>query len=511
MKVLKRGNIQAEDVKECSVEMSQMLEQYENTRSASVKGFVESSLLITTRFADVPQLHRIKHPMGCRSQLTFYPEPIQSATVCPQHSTRVVAFLKDQCGNEFNQIYAMNLNSGQAILLTDGGLTKNGNVKWSPTGRSIAYSSTLGNNTDHHVVIVNLLDSNEKIENLFDSLASNGVSAFNSLERRNLVTDKGSWSPIDWSKDEKLLLVRHYRSANDSQIYVTNVSNGQKWPLLLPEEAQSDTFACLSARFGDSNTIYFTSDDMSEFRQLFRLKVSESGEPIRGSRRSLSENIPWNVTSIVSASSGEFAVFCVNEHGSSQLYRLDAATETNEKIAFMSGVISNYCLNQQDDHLAVSISTASSPGNVYVIDLTTLEIVQWTESEVGGLAATSFIQPNLFQYETFDMNGSEKRKIPCFVYKPKPQTEKFPVLIHIHGGPEGQSRPSFKPIYQFFLAKLRVAILDPNVRGSNGYGKNYLLLDNGKKREDSVKDIGSLLDWIATQPDLDANRVIVWG
>ena len=101
--------------------------------------------------------------------------------------------------------------------------------------------------------------------------------------------------------------------------------------------------------------------------------------------------------------------------------------------------------------------------------------------------------------------------MPAFIYKPEDIKEPVPVIITIHGGPESQYRPRFSSSIQQWVKRLGAAVIAPNVRGSNGYGKDYLKMDNGFKREDSVKDIGALLDWVKTQPDLDSDRVAVIG
>jgi dipeptidyl aminopeptidase/acylaminoacyl peptidase len=139
---------------------------------------------------------------------------------------------------------------------------------------------------------------------------------------------------------------------------------------------------------------------------------------------------------------------------------------------------------------------------VYVIDLVAATLTRWTQSEVGGLDASKFVAPTLVRYPDLRQGRRQARTIPAFYYKPaKPPAGKLPVVINIHGGPEGQSQPTFNPNAQFLANELGVAMLVPNVRGSTGYGKTYLSLDNAAKREDSVKDIGALLDWIAKQPN----------
>jgi dipeptidyl aminopeptidase/acylaminoacyl peptidase len=137
-------------------------------------------------------------------------------------------------------------------------------------------------------------------------------------------------------------------------------------------------------------------------------------------------------------------------------------------------------------------------------------LTRWTYSEVGGLDTSKFRSPTLVSYPTFDKVDGADRQIPAWVYKPQGEGP-FPVVVSIHGGPESQSRPSFSSTYQMWMEKLGVAVVVPNVRGSAGYGKSYLALDNGFKREGSVRDIGALLDWIKTQPDLDADKVAVFG
>ena len=152
--------------------------------------------------------------------------------------------------------------------------------------------------------------------------------------------------------------------------------------------------------------------------------------------------------------------------------------------------------------------TASGPtrtGDAWTLDLASGNTTQWTFSEIGGLDSSMFVAPELIEYESFD-----GRKIPAFYYRPRGEGP-FPVAIDIHGGPEAQAQPWFSSTRQYLLNEAGVAVLVPNVRGSSGYGRSYLALDNGYLREDSVKDIGALLDWLAQQTELDKDRVLVQG
>jgi dipeptidyl aminopeptidase/acylaminoacyl peptidase len=157
------------------------------------------------------------------------------------------------------------------------------------------------------------------------------------------------------------------------------------------------------------------------------------------------------------------------------------------------------------------MSTPLSPTDVYSLDLVSRTSLRWTVSEVGGLDTTEFVAPTLVHYETFDSIDGRPRQIPAFYYEPSKPKPPFPVLIDCHGGPAVQRRPYFRYLTQFYLNEMGIAVIAPNVRGSSGYGKTFMMLDDGYKREDAVRDIGALLDWIATQPQLDAGRVAIKG
>src|SRR5262249_2848386 len=172
------------------------------------------------------------------------------------------------------------------------------------------------------------------------------------------------------------------------------------------------------------------------------------------------------------------------------------------RLAVPPGVIGKIAFDRAGKRLAYSLSSARSSSDVYSFDLPAAQKpVQWTFSELAGLARDSFVTPTLIEYPSFD-----GKPIPAWYYKPRAAGKRVPVVVNIHGGPEAQSRPSFSAVLQYLVNELGVAVLSPNVRGSAGYGKSYLLLDNGFGREDSVKDIGGLLDWVAKQPQLDARR-----
>ena len=261
----------------------------------------------------------------------------------------------------------------------------------------------------------------------------------------------------------------------------------------------------------DNDGLWLISNQDAEFERL----AWQSFKP-GGSLQVITADIPWNVTGASISHDRERMVFITNEEGMSKVYLLDTKTREYRRIDIIPiGRAFDVRFSPDDRRLAMTLNTSQSPSDTFILDLGPGpldygDLTRWTESEVGGLDTTTFRAPELIHYPTFDRVEGNARKIPAWVYKPAGKGP-YPVVISIHGGPESQARPSFSSTYQMWLAKLGVAIIRPNVRGSSGYGKTYVGLDNGFKREDSVKDIGALLDWIETQPDLDKNRVAVFG
>ncbi|MED5401597.1 MAG: prolyl oligopeptidase family serine peptidase, partial [Planctomycetota bacterium] len=195
-----------------------------------------------------------------------------------------------------------------------------------------------------------------------------------------------------------------------------------------------------------------------------------------------------------------------NEDGASGLYLLVGRSYRRYDLPL--GLVSGLEFSPDGTQLGFTLSRPDSPSDAWSMRLPDGKLTRWTHSEVGGLDEDSFVVPDRIRYKTFD-----GRQIPAYVFRPAGASKQAPapVLIHIHGGPESQYRPRFSSLDQFYLNELGLAVIRPNVRGSAGYGKTYVRLDNGLKREDSVKDIGALLDWIETQPDLDSKRVAVYG
>jgi dipeptidyl aminopeptidase/acylaminoacyl peptidase len=473
-------NLTVSGIPEIPLALADTVRRYTEARSASAPDWhpSERSLLILTRFANANQVHRVRMPLGARYQLTFFNEPVGSPMYEPK-SGAYFLFTKDTGGNEFAQIYRDNLVTGELALLTDGGRSQNGNWQWNHAQDRIAYASTSRNGTDRDVWI---MDPSAPQSN-----------------RLLIQCSGGGWSVQDWSPDDRHLLVMEFLSVNKSVLYLANVETSQLEMLTDRESEVAYGGAAFSA---DGRSIYLTSDAQGEFQQLGLLDLE--------TRKTtwLTGEIPWSVTGFELSHDGKQIAFTTNEAGISRTYLLDTATGKKRRVSGLpEGVASLGTWRSDDSEFAISVSSARSASDIYSVDRDSLQTTRWTESEMGGLTPEELSEPQLVTWKSFD-----DRTISGFLYRPARRfTGKRPLIINIHGGPEGQSRPDFLGRLNYFLNELGCAIVFPNVRGSVGYGKSFTKLDNGLRRLDAVRDIGALLDWIATQDDIDSQRIMVTG
>jgi len=478
------GNVVLEDVPEIPAEIRDALTRFQNTRSAGFLDWTEDgqSIYIRTRFAEVNQIHRVDKPGGARHQLSWFEEPVGQVTRRP--GTDTLALLMDQGGNEFSQIFLFDPAAGQTRMISDGE-SRNGALEFSPDGRYLAFQSTRRNGRSNDVWMFDLSADNEP-EMVLES------------------PDGSWWGPVAFTQDADRLLIQQYVSNTDSRIHLLDLASGELTSLAGSAESPSRNLA--SGFAADDAGIFYVTDTGSDFIRLAYQPLDDQSEPMV-----VTADIPWSVEGVALNHARDSGVFSINEGGISRVYRFDPASGEHEPITGLpDGLIGGADFSPDDERLALVVNNPRSPSDVHILDFDSGDLERWTFSEVGGLDTERFVMPELIHYPTFDDVDGEPREIPAFVYRPDGPGP-HPVVIQIHGGPESQSRPGFSSTYAMWMDYLDVAVIRPNVRGSSGYGKTYLSLDNGFKREDSVRDIGALLDWIATQPDLDADRVAVYG
>ena len=463
---------------------------YENTRSAAFADWHprERRLLVLTRFAQAAQLHEVAMPLGTRSQLTFYEEPVTHGAYRPSDPEQVVVSL-NAAGAENYQLLLLDRRTGRATRFSDG-VHRYENPLWSHSGGLIAYSSNARNGRDF---------------DLYTADPSRPGS------ERRIAEVNGQWEALDWTADDRRLLVGEFISAAETYLYALDLGSGKLTPLTRRAARGAPTVAYHGGRWAaDGRAVYSASDRDGEFQRLVRI------DPASGAETPLSGELPWDVESYDVSSDGALLAYFANEDGISRLHLLDARGKALPSPELPPGQANAPHFRRGSHELAFAVSWARSPLDVYSYDADAGRLERWTASETGGLDASRFVVPRLVRYPTFDADprqGGARRTIPAFVYQPA--ADRFPgprpVYINIHGGPEAQVRPSFLAYLNYLVDELGVAVIMPNVRGSSGYGKTYLALDNADKREDSVKDIGTLLDWIGTQPGLDAAHVMVAG
>lgn len=474
-------NLIVEGLSPIPMSLVKELNVYTNVRSS---GFSEwhpkkREMIMSTRFGNTNQLHYLKMPMGARTQITFFDEPVGGATFEPNEGKYFI-FSRDAGGNEFGQLYRYDMVDGKITLLTDGGRSQNGGMNWSTKGDKLLYGSTRRNGADRDVYLMDPLQPQK------DKLV--------------LELSGGGWGVNDWSPDDKSFLLGEYVSVNVSRLWLVDIATGTK-TMISPETKEEMVFG--GAVFSkDGKSIYLSTDMDHEFNYLAKMDLATKKiTPI-------TKSIPWNISDYDLSPDGTKMVFSTNEAGLSKVYMLNTLTNQFEAIKEIpQGSVGGLEWHENGEDIAYNYSTAASSSDIYVFNIKSKKTERWTESELGGLVPSQLNDAKLIKWKSFD--GTE---ISGFHYKPAAKfTGKRPVIIVMHGGPEGQSTPGFQGRNNYYLNELGVAIIYPNVRGSTGYGKTFVKMDNGYLRENSVKDIGALLDWIAQQPDLDASRVMTMG
>lgn len=485
--ILPGENLVVEGIPAIPSSLTETVERYTQFRFASLLSWhpTRREMLISTRFGDVPQVHQVKFPLGSRQQITFFPEPVDGASFQPTQGNYFV-FSKDVGGNEFNQNYRYDVTSGNVTLLTDGKSRNSGGV-WSNKGDRMVYTSTRRNGKDADFYVIN-------------PQSSKAEASSSPKDRLLAQVESGGWGAADWSPDDQKILVQEYISATESNLWIIDAASGEK-KLATPKTGGKVSYEA-GAFSKDGKGLYVITDRESEFLRLAYVDLATQKHTY------LTSQIPWDVEEFDLSDDGKLLAFVTNEDGASVLHLLDTTTGKEKALPKLPiGQVSGILWHPNNQDLGFTLVAARSTADVYSLNVTDNKIERWTESETGGLNTANFSEPELVRWKSFD-----GKTISGFLYRPLDKFKgKRPVIVNIHGGPESQFRPSFLGRLNYYLNELGVAIVFPNVRGSTGYGKTFVDLDNGFRREDSVKDIGALLDWIATQPTLDKDRTLVTG
>jgi dipeptidyl aminopeptidase/acylaminoacyl peptidase len=483
------GQLILQGVPEIPEGLAESLARFHDARSSLFAGWTADGKAIYTRTrADgVNQLHRVDRARGPRVQITERPYAI--GEVARQPKGELLVFSVAEGGSGFDQIYLLDPASGSTRRLTDGE-SLNNRMAWDRDGRRLAYRSTRRNGRQNDLWLMD-------------------VDAPGEARLLYAADDGALWKPVDFSRDGNTLLVQYYAGITDSRIYLLDIPSGSLHLLVGRVDQPTSNVATSFDR--DDSGVLFVTNQRGGSAEIGRAPL-DPALPVDY----MPDSITWDITEFRLSPDRRRGAFVTNEEGISRLYLFDARTMESRRMRRLPvGVISSLEFSPDGRNLGMTLNTARTPSDVFVLRLSAkpLEqrrLVRWTHGEVSSLDPDRFIEPRLIHYPAPMLTDTRTMMVPAFVYRPAGRGP-FPVIIYIHGGPEGQFQPSFNSTVQMWLDKLGVAVIAPNVRGSLGYGEHYLRMDDGLLRENSVMDIGALLDWIATRDDFDNSRVGVYG
>src|ERR1700681_142204 len=390
--------ITAQGVPAIPLEHLEGLLPYENIRGALVMDWHprERRLLIRTRFAESPQLHEVSTPLGARTQITFFREPVSTGAYRPGAPDEMLYSI-DEGGAENFQLFLLDRKTGRAKRLSDG---KHRYVTplWSRDGTRLAYASNARNGRDMDVYV--------------EDPAQPG-------SERRMTEVQGSCEPLAWSRDGRRLLVVESVSANESYLYWLDVASGERHPPTPRNARNSDpTVSYQGGKWSaDGKSIYTASDKDSEFLRLVRLDVAAGGT---GVATVISGDVPWDVEEFDRSDDGALLAYLVDEDGFSRLHLIETATGKSLALPDLPAGSANGLRFRPGSHeVAFAVSWARSSSDLYTIDPDQHRLDRWTASEVGGLNPESFALPKLVRYPTFDTDAKgARRTIPAFVYLP---------------------------------------------------------------------------------------------
>ena len=480
---VERGNLIYDNIPDAPADLVDIVEGYLSARQATPLGWSpKGQLLISTRFGEADQLHMVEKPAAERWQLTFFREPVTVAAFSPDPSRAAYLFLKDVGGNENAQLYYQHMGDSAAKLLTDG-KSLNGGPVWSNSGREVAFFSTARDGIDTDIDIVE--------------------PEAGTLPRLAVTGDNTAWYPLDWSPDDRKLLVLKYVSIGEGYLYIVDLTTGQRREV----DPAPTKVGIAGAKFSrDGQGVYMISDRDAEFLKLRYVNLFTAQKTV------LSAHIAWDIGELALSRDGHYLAYVSNEGGVDKLNMQDLRTHQDLTPPRLpsAGIIDHLSFDAEGKRLAFAFAAANLPRDAYVLDVAGNTLEAWTHSEAGPVNTAKFVTPRLAQFPTFDHVDGRPRQEPVYVYEPT-GAGTHPVLVMLHGGPESQFRPAFDPWIQYVVNELGFAVVAPNIRGSSGYGKSYLAADDGMLRDDVVKDLGALIVWLGTQSTFDGKHVVVAG
>ncbi len=426
-------------------------------------------ILFISNMSGLPQVWKISATGGWPIQLTSYNDPVTNLSCSPNGD--LVAFVLAPGGGLNTQIYLMKTNGLEKRLVTKGGKTNNGLDKWSNDGKHIGFSSNSQN--------ADALDCF-----LYDV----------ANDKTTLVSENhGTGSIIDISDDNSLFLIDRLKSRGSNDLYLYN-SKDKSEKLLTEHKGPATFFGSLGKR----NEAFIGSNKDSD---LIRFEILNDNTSTPLAQRSNEE-----LVNIVLNKAKTKAILVWSEAGKNKLSQYDIELRKESRLPdFPVELIQSISFSPDDSHIAFTGSGSKEPANIWLYTFENSEFKKLTESPHAGVDLQLMTEPELVKFKSFDgleLNG--------WLYLPKNSLKPYPSVISYHGGPEGQSVPSFNITAQLMVQR-GYAFFLPNVRGSSGFGKKYVNLDNGELRFNGIKDIKACYDYLITSGISKSSAIGIMG
>ena len=467
------------------------IERYLNIRSASSPALSPKGdrVAFLTNITGTPQVWMMSTTGGWPEQMTFYADRVDFVRWSPDGSGLI--FAKSRGGDENSQLFWLSPDGSRIKALTNAPQVRHNFGGWSHDGKKISYASNKRNKDYFDVYVMDVATGREEL----------------------VYQQDGSNDAVAWSFNDRSLIVSHSNEqlSLDNDLYLVDTQTRQATHLTPHQGA---------AEFGDvtfapnGHTIFFGTNDNREYYSLAEMDLESKKVRIL-------DDTQWDLAAAEMSDDGSLYAYTINRDGFSELYVRGLETDGKPLITVMGekgspvglpgkGIVSGLQFSKDNSKLAFVFNGARYNSDVWLYDLKTHQLSQVTHSSTAGIPRSSFMEPQLIRYKSFD-----GREIPAWYYRPNNfqvdgMAHPGPVIVSVHGGPEGQEQPGFSSIYQYFLAR-GYSILAPNVRGSTGYGKTYTHLDDVRKREDSVKDLAAAVEWLKTSGGADPRRIAVMG
>ena len=436
-----------------------------------------SRIAFVTNISGLPQVWTMPTSGGYPSLVTSFDDPVGFVTWSPDGQW--LAFNVAPGGGFNEQIYIVRPDGTGLRRLTEGGKENNFLDGWSPDGRFIAFSS-------------NRRDPSARDSYLVD--VATGQS-------RMIAQNRGIGSIADVSRDGKYAVVNRLVNRGDNNLYLVRLSDGKE-TILTPHDGPGQ-FGGI--RFSpDGRTFYLASNKDRDLTAFARVRLDSDGQP-------------GPIEVLAARDDGELGGAEMNEQGTSValLWNIAGRSELSFYDTAKGKILPGPKLPAEiagapefsDDgrRLAMAISGASLPADVWVLDLDSKQFTQLTQSPHAGIDLSKLVKPELVRYKAHD--GLE---LSGWLYRPPGMTKPGSIVLSFHGGPEGQERPGFNSLYQALLSR-GITVFAPNVRGSSGFGKRFVNLDNGALRENGVKDIKASVDYVVSAGVADPKRIGIVG